>query len=47
MIPVRIFTKVMQTYKIGALEAQWLLNAKVEHYKLLSNGTVIKPFQSL
>lgn len=47
MIQPRILIRVMRTYKIGAMEAQWLLNAQVDHYKLLSTGVVIAPQQSL
>lgn len=47
MVQPRILISTMRTYKIGALEAQWLLNAKAEHYKLLSTGQVIKPYQPI
>jgi len=45
MIRVSIFISTMRFYQIGALEAQWLLNAPASHYKLLSNGRIVLPFQ--
>ena len=47
MVQPRILIRTMQTYKIGASEAQWLLNAQVSHHKLLSTGQMIEPNQSI
>lgn len=47
MIPVRIFIRVMRTYQIGAIEAQWLLNQPADARVILSNGKVKEPLQNL
>lgn len=46
-IRVGVLLRTMKTYNVGAGEAAWLLNAKVDHYKLLSTGQVINPGQSI
>lgn len=47
MVSVRQFIRTMAYYRIGAIEAQQLLNAPVGERTVLSTGQVIEPYQSI